>query len=182
MSVISQIRSIAAVLPTARRHRSDFARAMARRPQLLVATMGYELGIVACARVEARLKILAELKVASIVSCEHCLDIGSAIARHEGLHEDQLRDLHRHRDSEAFDETERTVLDVADALTRSPAVIDDELRTRFDRHFTSTQQTELLAVIAWENQRARLNQGLGIRSAGFSDGAFCALPAPATTA
>jgi hypothetical protein len=31
-------------------------------------------------------------------------------------------------------------------------------------------------VIAWENQRARLNQALGVRPSGFADGQFCLLP------
>ncbi|MGQ0830626.1 MAG: carboxymuconolactone decarboxylase family protein, partial [Microthrixaceae bacterium] len=35
---------------------------------------------------------------------------------------------------------------------------------------------ELAAVIGWENQRARLNQALGIRPSGFSDGAYCVRP------
>lgn len=178
MSVLGQFRAVASVLPRARRNRTDFARAMARRPQLLASTLVYEIGVASCARVESRLKILAELKVAAIVSCEYCLDIGSALARHEGLAEDQLRELHRHGTSDAFDEVERTVLDLAEALTRVPSTVDDDLRSRLDEHLTPAQQTELLAVIAWENQRARLNQGLGIRPSGFSDGVFCALPDP----
>lgn len=31
-------------------------------------------------------------------------------------------------------------------------------------------------MVAWENQRARLNQALGIRPADCTDGAYCALP------
>ena len=38
------------------------------------------------------------------------------------------------------------------------------------------QLTELAAVIAWENHRARLNRALGVRAVGFSDGAYCVLP------
>jgi hypothetical protein len=41
-----------------------------------------------------------------------------------------------------------------------------------------TDLTELAAVIAWESQRARLNQGLGVRPSGFSDGEFCLRPEP----
>lgn len=39
-----------------------------------------------------------------------------------------------------------------------------------------TQLAELAAAIAWENHHGRLNQALGIRPAGFSDSAFCAVP------
>lgn len=176
MNALRQIIRMVRVLPTARRHRWDFVRAMARRPQLLVGTGAFEIGLVTSATVDSRLKILAELKTASIVACEYCLDICSALARHDGLTEEAMRALPNHRDSGVFDDEEITVLDLADALTRVPAVVDDDLRARVDRYFTSTQQAELMTAIAWENKRARLNQGLGVRPSGFSDGEFCALP------
>lgn len=176
MRTIRQLRTNIGVLFSAKRNRLDFVRALARRPQLAFGTIAMELGIVTSARVEPRLKMLAELKAASIVACEYCLDIGSAIARRSGVTEEQLRALPTHRSSEAFDDEERTVIDLAEALTRVPAVVDDELRARVDRHLTPTQQTELIALIAWENKRARMNQGLGIRPSGFNDGAFCVLP------
>lgn len=182
MKVLDQIRTIVTVLGQARRNRTDLMSALARRPQLLAATGVFEVGVATCARVDARLKTLAELKVAAIVACEYCLDIGSALARHEGLTERQLRELHRHRDSDAFDDTERTVLDLAEALTRVPSVVDDDLRTRLGAHLARTQQVELVSLIAWENHRARLNQGLGVRASGFNDGEYCVLPEPAAAA
>ncbi len=176
MRALRQLRLNVGILFTARRNRLDLVRALARRPQLALATVAFELGVATSARVDPRLKILAELKTASIVACEYCLDIGSALARHEGLSERQLRDLPVHATSDAFDDEERTVLDLAEALTRVPSIVDDDLRARVDRHLTPAQQTELIVLIAWENKRARLNQGLGVRPSGFSDGEFCALP------
>jgi hypothetical protein len=35
---------------------------------------------------------------------------------------------------------------------------------------------ELTAVIAWENQRARFNDALGMGYQGFSEGSYCLLP------
>jgi hypothetical protein len=32
--------------------------------------------------------------------------------------------------------------------------------------------------VAWENHRARLNRALGVREAGFSDGAYCVVAEP----
>ena len=176
MSVAQELRAIRRVVPTARRHRTTFFRMLLRRPALLTATGTYEVATVLSGKVEPRLKQLAELKVAAIVSCEYCLDIGSALATHKGISESQLRALSNHHDSPAFDETERLVLDVAAALTRVPAVLDDGLRSRFEAAFALTERVELLSVVAWENHRARLNQGLGILPSGFSDGAYCALP------
>lgn len=179
MKALRQLVTNIGILRKAKRNRLDLVKALARRPQLAFGTMAMEIGVATCARVDPKLKILAELKAASIVACEYCLDIGSALARGEGLTEHQLRELPRHRDSDAFDEAERTVLDLAEALTRVPAIVDDELRSRVDRLFRPAQQTELITLIAWENKRARLNQGLGVRPSGFSDGEFCVLPTPA---
>ena len=47
-----------------------------------------------------------------------------------------------------------------------------KLRQRFDE----AQLVELVAAIAWENYRARFNRVFGVRSLGFCEGAFCALP------
>ena len=176
MRTLDQLRTTLAVLLRARRNRFDLIAALARRPQLAAGTVAFELGVATSARVDPRLKILAELKVASIVACEYCLDIGSALARHEGLDERQLRELPAHRNSDAFDDEERAVLDLAEALTRVPSIVDEELRRRIGQHLDTVEQTELITVIAWENQRARLNQGLGVRPSGFSDGEFCAIP------
>ncbi len=178
MSVLGQIRSTSSVLTRARRNRLDLVRALARRPQLLLGTVAFETAVVTSAAVDSRLKVLAELKVASLVACEYCLDIGSALARHEELHEDQLRDLPVHGTSFAFTAEERAVLDLAEVMTLVPARVDDDLRAELARWFTPAQIAELTSVIAWENHRARLNQGLGVRPSGFSDGEFCALPHP----
>jgi alkylhydroperoxidase family enzyme len=51
-------------------------------------------------------------------------------------------------------------------------------RNRLDLlgRFSRAQLAELVAAIAWENHRARVNQALGVRPSGFSDGEFCAVP------
>lgn len=176
MRALRQVVGTLRVLARARRNRLDLLRALARRPQLLVGTGVYEVAIALSARVAPRLKILAELKVAALASCEFCLDIGSEIARDSGLSDAELRALPGYRTSDLFDDDDRLVMELAEALTRTPAIVPEDLRTRVEARFTAAQRTELIAVIACENQRARLNQGLGIRPGGFSDGQFCALP------
>ena len=71
---------------------------------------------------------------------------------------------------------DRSVLDLAVAMTSTPADVSDELRERLLAHFSKAQLMELVSMIAWENHRARANRALGVREVGFSDGAFCALP------
>jgi alkylhydroperoxidase family enzyme len=45
------------------------------------------------------------------------------------------------------------------------------------KHLSPPQMVELTSAIAWENYRARFNHAFGIESEGFSEGAFCPLPA-----
>lgn len=68
------------------------------------------------------------------------------------------------------------MLDLAVAMSSTPADVPEELRERLLEHFTKGQLMELVAMVAWENHRARANKALGVRAAGFSDGAYCALP------
>ena len=95
-----------------------------------------------------------------------------------GITEQQLADLADYERSDAFDAKERLALDLAVAMTSTPAYVSDELRERLLVHFSKTELVELVSLIAWENHRARANRALGVREAGFSDGAVCAVPTP----
>ena len=75
-----------------------------------------------------------------------------------------------------FSETEKNVLRLATALTRTPANVSDELFAALRRDFSERQMVELTAAIAWENLRARMNRAFGIEAEGFSHGKFCPLP------
>jgi AhpD family alkylhydroperoxidase len=181
MSVLDQLRTYLAVLPKARRNRADLVGWLAHRPQLLSATAAYELALVGSARVPARLKTLAELKAASLVTCEYCIDIGSALAQAVGISEAQLLALPRYRTSDEFNATEKLVLELAEAMTRVPTEVSDALRNRLRHEFSRAQLTELAAAIAWENNRGRLNQALGVRPSGFAEGMVCAVPEVASS-
>jgi 4-carboxymuconolactone decarboxylase len=153
--------------------------AYARVPRLL---FGYGMLEGATAQLDLvpdRLKVLAELKAATMTSCEYCIDIGSQIARRAGLSDDELLALPRYRESELFDELERLVLDYAVGMSRTPVEVSDELFAELRRRFDEAQLVELTNVIAVENMRGRFNLALGFGSAGFSEGMVCALPEPA---
>lgn len=176
MSVVSQLRTSLAVLPKARRNRTDLLRWLIRRPQVLGAVAGYELALVASARMPSRLKSLAELKASTVISCEYCVDIGSALAHREGITEAQLLALPNYRTSDEFSADEKLLLELAEAMTRTPATIPDELRKRLLQRFPPAALVEAMAAVAWENHRGRLNQALGVRPSGFCDGMVCAVP------
>ncbi|MCP2279778.1 carboxymuconolactone decarboxylase family protein [Nocardia amikacinitolerans] len=176
MRAVERIRNHARAMRRAKRHRMDLVGWLARRPQLLASTAFYETMSIFANRLDPRLKDLAELKTAGLVNCEFCLDIGSAIAQTSGLTERQITDLPRYRTSDAYTELEKLVIAYAEAITATPAIDLDELRERLLNHLTKAQLAELAAAIAWENQRARLNQALGVRPTGMAEGMACAIP------
>jgi 4-carboxymuconolactone decarboxylase len=126
--------------------------------------------------VDHRLKVLAELKAATLSQCEYCIDIGSQIAARAGISEDQLLALPRYRESDRFGELEKLVLDYAVGMSRTPVAVSDELFARMREHFDEAQIVELTNVIALENMRGRFNGALGIGSSGFREGLVCAVP------
>jgi AhpD family alkylhydroperoxidase len=152
----------------------------AHRPRLLI---GYGMLEDATARlhdVEERVKVLAELKAATLTCCEYCIDIGSHIARRAGISEEQLLALPHYRDSDLFDELEKLAIDYAVGMSSTPVDVSDELFGNLRSHFDEAQLVELTNVIAVENMRGRFNLALGIGSAGFSEGMVCAVPEPAS--
>jgi AhpD family alkylhydroperoxidase len=126
---------------------------------------------------DAHLKDLGAVKAASLSGCPFCMDIGSAIASKAGVTEQQLRELHMHAQSDAFDETEKLVLDYAEAMSLTPVVVPEEMVERLRERFDEQQVVELTAAIAFENYRGRYNHALGIGSQNFTAGGACALPA-----
>ncbi len=176
MGVLKRIWIYLRVMGKAKRNRGDLLGWLIRRPQLLLAQGNYEMSLLLMGRVPAELKTLAVAKAAMIVNCEYCLDIGAEIARTEGISEDKLVALLEPDGNPALTDDEQLVVAFAAAVSASPAVVPDELRARLDARFSRAQLAELAAEIAWENQRARLNQALAVRPAGFSDGAFCLIP------
>ena len=99
------------------------------------------------------------------------------MGRRQGVTEQQLLDLAAFETSSAFTELERLALRYAAAMTQTPVEVPDELFAGLQRHFNPRQLVELTSAIAWENYRARFDHAFGIESEGFSEGAFCALPA-----
>ena len=80
-----------------------------------------------------------------------------------------MRDVPRWRESGAYDERERAVLEFAEAATVAPAEIPAELVSRLHGLLSDEEIIELAAWVALENLRSRFNAGLGLTSQGFAE-------------
>jgi AhpD family alkylhydroperoxidase len=125
-----------------------------------------------------RLRHLAMLRTSQLIGCEWCLDFGSMLAQKSGVPAETLRELSTWRTSERFDQRGRLVLEYAEAMTRTPVDVPDELFARLTEHFDERQLVELTMAIALENMFGRTNWALGIHGEGFSDGMYCVRPDP----
>jgi AhpD family alkylhydroperoxidase len=148
----------------------------AHAPELLGGVLKVEQAAAKAGRVDANLKNLAQLKAATIIGCEYCIDLGSQVARRTGFSDERLLALSRHRESGLFTELEMLVLDYAAAMTRTPVEVSDALFAALREHLDDAQLVELTSLISLENMRSRFNWALGVEAAGFSEGMVCAVP------
>jgi alkylhydroperoxidase family enzyme len=69
--------------------------------------------------------------------------------------------------SELFEESEKTALEYAEAVTFTDRRVTEELFERVRAHFSEAQIVELTAAVALENFRSKFNVALGIEAQGF---------------
>ena len=91
------------------------------------------------------------------------MDINSAVGRKAALTDEKLLALPGNRLS-AFNDKERLVIDLADAMADTPSNISAELYARLEKQFSEEQLLELGAQIAFENFRARFNRVFDVES------------------
>lgn len=63
-----------------------------------------------------------------------------------------------------FNDTQRLVIELADAMTDTPANVSGDLYTRLRKQFSEEQLMQLGAQIAFENYRARWNRIFDVES------------------
>ena len=63
-----------------------------------------------------------------------------------------------------FNDTERLAIELADAMTDTPANVSDDLYARLHKEFSEEQLMQLGAQIAFENYRARWNRIFNVES------------------
>ena len=85
------------------------------------------------------------------------------MGRKAGLSDEKLRAVPGD-DRTPFTDTERLVIELADAMTDTPANVSDEFYARLRKQFSEEQLMQLGAQIAFENYRARWNRIFNVES------------------
>ena len=91
------------------------------------------------------------------------MDINSAVGRKAGLTDEKLLAV-RGSDLSAFNDTERLVIELADAMADTPSNVSEDLYARLRDKFSEEQLLQLGAQVAFENFRARLNRVFDVGS------------------
>ncbi|GHK02123.1 hypothetical protein SY2F82_39200 [Streptomyces sp. Y2F8-2] len=152
----------------------DPGRALAHQPRVLWSDLRFEQSVAKWNKLDPDLKALAEMATAAAIGCAWCMDFGYWVSRGRGMAREKLVDVPRWRDSDAYTELERDVMEYAEAMTATPPTVDDALAARLLGRLGEPAFVELTAMVAVENLRSRINAALGLTSQGFKDS--CDLP------
>jgi alkylhydroperoxidase family enzyme len=159
----------------------ESAEVMWHHPRVFKDLMGFGRRADRWDRLDPSLAAFAKMAAAAQVGCRFCLDLGYFMAHHHGLDEAKAREVPRWRESEAFTPLERQVMEYAEAMSRTPLTVTDELSAALLEELGAAALLELTAHVGAMNLNARTNVALGIPPAGLA--AACGLeplaaPAP----
>jgi alkylhydroperoxidase family enzyme len=125
--------------------------------------------------VSRRIQNLVELKAATMIGCEFCMDLGSQICRNSGFSDEELLAIPNYRSSKLFTDEEKAALDFTVGFMRTPVDISDEVFANAQKYFSKQQLVEICGLLTCVNLD-RFNAAFKIGSAGFSEGMVCVPP------
>jgi alkylhydroperoxidase family enzyme len=151
------------------------AKIQMRVPGLVWGGIAMEAGLGRKRLISLRYIQLARVRTAARIGCPFWIDINSAVGRKAGLSDEKLSAA-RGADMTPLNETERLVIELADALSETPANVSDDLYARLRNQFSEEQLMQLGGHIAFENYRARWNRLFNVESDNLYQGSTVSQP------
>jgi AhpD family alkylhydroperoxidase len=153
------------------------ARLLTYFPKGAVGAALFELSAAGTSDLDGRVLAVARIISSLACGCPFCLDMNAATWKRAGLSESELRLLLDGSDALAvLGAREATAARFARALSQTPIRVDEALKAALCEHFSPRERVILATTISQVNYWSRLNQGLGVPSAGFFDQSVCPLP------
>ncbi|AEW97837.1 MULTISPECIES: carboxymuconolactone decarboxylase family protein [Streptomycetaceae] len=132
--------------------RLDFARAAPKVFKTMIA-----LDAAAREGVDPVLAELVKIRASQINHCAHCLDMHIVEARRAGENEQRIYLLDAWRETRGiYTDQERAALALAEAVTRLPDGVPDEVYAEAARHFDEAGLAQLIALILTINAWNRI--------------------------
>ncbi|TDD20594.1 carboxymuconolactone decarboxylase family protein [Kribbella turkmenica] len=147
----------------------DPGRAAMHNKRVLASMMLMEGSAARWTKLDPTLKALAVMVSSARIGCSWCMDFGYWEFHHQGVDPGKLRDVPGWRDSDAYTDLERAVMEYTDAMTATPPQVTDEQVERLRQDLSEEQLVELTAWVSLENYRSRTNAALGLTSQGFKE-------------
>jgi alkylhydroperoxidase family enzyme len=151
----------------------ESAEVMWQNPTVFKDLMGFGRKAEKWDRIDPNLAAFASMAAAGLVGCSLCLDLHYFMVHSKGLDEAKAREVPRWRQSDLFTPLERSVMEYAEAVSRTPPAVTDEMSAALLEELGAPALLELTARIGAMNLAARTNIALGIKAHGFS--AACGL-------
>ncbi|MGP4109616.1 carboxymuconolactone decarboxylase family protein [Streptomyces sp. 4N509B] len=146
-------------------------------PRVLRSYFGLETRAARWNALDPALKHLAVMVSSLRIGCSWCVDFGYWEAAQLGLPAEKIAMVPTWREYPGtFTETERGVMEYAEAMTETPPAVTDEMVERLLASLGEAALVELSAIVALENFRSRVNNAMGLTSQGFSES--CSVRAP----
>jgi AhpD family alkylhydroperoxidase len=143
-------------------------------PAVMKDAMGIGRKVERWRELDPELASYAAMASAATIGCSFCLDLNYFLAHNRGLDEAKVREVPRWRETSVFTALERRVMEYAEAASRTPPAVTDELSAALVAELGAAAVVELAARVAFMNLSARMNLALGIHSEEFADA--CGLP------
>ena len=113
------------------------------------------------------LRSLVTVRVSQINDCDFCVDINSATLAKRASSFDKVVMLNTWKESDFYDEKEKTVLEYTEAVTYSNRRVTDELMMHSKTFFDDDGIIELTGLIAFQNMSSKFNSALAVPPQGF---------------
>ena len=134
-------------------------RTFAHAPEVLAAAVQMARAI--RSDLAPKLRELAYLKVTDLTACHVCRHYHEALGQRAGLDVEQIRDLGRFEESNAYTEQEKDVLRFSEQWTSEGRVAEDVLG-RLKEALTPEHLVVLAATVAQANFTSRFNNVFGV--------------------
>lgn len=141
----------------------NILRAMAHCPDMVTAFVPLWAQVYRSPAIGERWRALAALGTAKAQQCTYCVAHMSASARRAGLGEPEIGAVgDAVVEKSVFDAKEALILEVAEALTRDPDGVGDDLRSRLREQFGEGEIVNIVLAIGMYNLTSRFLKALSI--------------------
>lgn len=119
---------------------------IAHKPDVLLALYPFATSLLSDNSLSAKVKELAILTTSKTNRCHYCVVHHTEMGKKVGLTQEQIDSISDCRDSDLFNQEEKTVIQYAEQVTKDAEAVSDELFSKL-KGFYSDQQIVLLTLI-----------------------------------